>query len=88
MKQSKHMKTITNIICLGFAVGILATGTLTADAATIQVTVQTNLAGLAFTVDGATLQFGADFFLGTWFEPHHCHNFAAERRHRRSIRME
>ena len=54
MKQSKHMKTITNIICLGFAVGILATGTLTADAATIQVTVQTNLAGLAFTVDNTT----------------------------------
>ena len=72
MKQSKHMKTITNIICLGFAVGILATGTLTADAATIQVTVQTNLAGLAFTVDGATYSSAQTF---SWV-PGSSHNIA------------
>ena len=32
MKENNHMKTITNIIYLAFAVGILATGALTADA--------------------------------------------------------
>ena len=54
----------------------------------VQVTVQTTPAGLAFTVDGTTLQLDTDVFLGAWFESHHCHNFAAERWHGRSVHLD
>ena len=49
---------------------------------------QTNPAGLMFTVDGNSYTFDADLFLGAGFKPHHCHNFTAERRHRRTVRMD
>ncbi len=54
----------------------------------VQVTVQTNPAGLSFSVDGTTYGFDANIFVGARFQSLHCHNFAAERRHRRSIHMD
>ena len=50
---------------------------------TIQVTVQTNLAALAFSVDCITYS-SAQTFPGCPVKPHHCHNFTAKRWHRRT----
>ena len=54
----------------------------------VQVTVQTNPAGLSFSVDSTPYMYGTDLFLAARLKPHHFHSFTAERRHRSSLRVE
>ena len=54
----------------------------------VQVTVQTNPAGLSFSVDSTPYTTAQTFSWLPRLEPHHFHSFTGERRHRSSLRVE